>query len=47
MAQHNQEIIKMCIPVSTNIPIKVLLASPTIHKTSTKHELSDNALTHI
>ena len=49
MAQHNHEheIIKVCIPLSTNIPIEILPASPTIHKTTTKHKISDNALTHI
>ena len=47
MAQHNHEIIKVCIPVSTNIPIEMSPASPTIHKTPTKHEISNNALTHI
>ena len=30
-----------------NIPIKTSPASPTIHKTLTKHEISDNALIHI
>ena len=39
----NQEIIKVCIPVST----KMSPTSPAIHKTPTKHEISDNALTHI
>ena len=49
MAQrnHEHEIIKVCIPVSTNIPIEISPASPTIQKTTTKHEISDNALTHI
>ena len=43
MAQHNHEDMKVCIPVSTNIPIE-MFAFPTIHKTATKHEISDNAL---
>ena len=49
MAQYNHEheIIKVYIPVSTNIPIEISPASPTIHKTTTKHEISGNALTHI
>ena len=49
MAQHNHEheIIKVYIPVSTNIPIEISPASPTIHKTTTKHEISGNALSHI
>ena len=49
MAQHNheQEIIKVCIPVSTNIHIEISLASATIQKIPIKHEISDNALTHI
>ena len=47
MAQHNQEIIKVCIKVSTNVPKEMSPASPTTHKTPIKHELSDNALTHI
>ena len=47
MAQHNQEIIKVCIPVSTNIPIEMLRSSHTINKIPTKHEISDNALTYI
>ena len=47
MVQNNQEIIKVCIPVSTNIPIEILPASPAINKTPTKHQISDNALTHI
>ena len=47
MAQHNQEIIKVCLPVSTNIAIEMSPASPTIHKTLTKHKISDSALTHI
>ena len=46
MAQHNQDIIKVCIPVSTNTPKEMSPASPTIHKTSTKHVIFDNALTH-
>ena len=44
MTQHNHEIIKVFIPVSTNIPIEMSPASPTIHKTPTKHEISNNAL---
>ena len=46
MAQYNHEheIIKVCVPVSTNITIEMSLASRPIHKTSTKHEISDNAL---
>ena len=47
MVQHNQEINKVCIPVSTNIPIEMSPTSPTIHKTPTKYEISDNAFTHI
>ena len=47
MAQHNQEIINVCIPVSASIPIEMSTASPTIQKTPTKHEVSDNALTRI
>ena len=47
MPQHNQEIIKVCILVSTNIPIEMLPPSPKIHKTPPKHEISDNTLTHI
>ena len=46
MAQHNQDIIKVCIPVSTNTPIEMSPGSPTIHKTSTKHVIFDNGLTH-
>ena len=46
MAQHNQEIIKVCVPVSTNIPIELSPASPKIHKTPTKHKISDNAFTY-
>ena len=37
----------MCIPVSASIPIEMSTASPTIQKTPTKHEVSDNALTRI
>ena len=49
MAQDNPEhkIIKVCIPVSTNMPIEISPASSTIYKTTAKHEISDNALTHI
>ena len=47
MAQHNQETIKVCIPVSTKIPIELSPASPMIHKTPTKLEISDTALSHI
>ena len=47
MVQHNQEIIKVCIPVSTNTPTEMSPTSPTIHKTPTKYEISDNAFTHI
>ena len=49
MAQHNHEheIIKECIPVSTNITIEISPASPTIQKTKTKHEIFNNVLTHI
>ena len=47
IAQHNQEIIKVLIPVSMNIPVEMSPTSPTIHKTPTKHEISDNALIHI
>ena len=49
MAQHNHEheIIKECIPVSTNITIEISPASPTIQKTKTKHEIFDNVLTQI
>ena len=47
MAQNNQEIIKVCIPVPTNIPTEISPASPAIYKTPTKHEISDNVLTHI
>ena len=35
----------MCIPVSTNILIEILPASPMIYKAQTKHKISDNALT--
>ena len=45
--QHNQEIIIVRIPVSTNLPIEMSPPSPKIHKTPPKHEISDNALTHI
>ena len=44
---HNQEIIKMLILVSTNLPIEMSLPSPKIHKTPPKHKISDNTLTHI
>ena len=46
MAQHNHEheIIKMCIPVSTSMPVEMSPGSPTLHKTPTKHEISDKAL---
>ena len=47
MAQYNHDTIKVCIPVSTNLPIEMSPASPTIHKTPTKHIISDNDLTHI
>ena len=47
MAHHNQEIIKVHIPVSTNVPIEMSPASNKLHKTPLKHEISDNALTHI
>ena len=47
MAQHNQEIIKVRILVSTNVPIEMSPASPKIHKTPPKQEISDNAPTHI
>ena len=47
MVQHNQEIIKVCIPVSTNTPTEMSPTSPTIHKTPTKYEIFDNAFTHI
>ena len=46
MAQHNPEIIKVRIPISTNITIEMSPTSPTIRKTPTKHK-SDNAFTHI
>ena len=47
MAQYNHDTIKVCIPVSTNLPIEMSPASPTIHKTPTKHEISYNARTQI
>ena len=47
MVRYNQEIIKGCIPVSTNVPIEMSSVSPKIHKTPTKHEISDNALAHM
>ena len=47
MAQHNPEIVKVRIPVSTNVPIEMSPPSPKIHKTPPKHEISDNALTHM
>ena len=47
MAHHNQEIIIVHIPVSTNLPIEMSPTSRKIHKTPPKHEISDNALTHI
>ena len=47
MAHYNQEIVKVRVPVSTNMPIKMLPASPTIHKCLTKHEIFDNTLTYI
>ena len=47
MAHHNQEIIEVCIPVLTNIPVEMSPPSHMIHKTPTKHEISDNTLTHI
>ena len=37
----------MGIPVSTNVPIEMSPTSPKIHKTPPKHEISDNALTHM
>ena len=46
MTKHNQKIIKVCIPVLTNIPIEIP-AYPTINKNPTKHEISDNAVTYI
>ena len=45
--QCKQEIIKVRIPVSTNVPIEMSPASPKIHKTPPKHKISDYALTHI
>ena len=41
MAQHNHEheIIKVCIPVSMNVPIEILPASPTIHTTTTTQNI--------
>ena len=47
MTQNNQEIINLCITVSTIIPIEMSPGSPTIHKTPTNHEISDNALINI
>ena len=47
MARYNQEIIKVYIPVSTDILVEMSPASPTRHKTPTKNKISDNALTYI
>ena len=45
--QHNQEIIIVRIPVSTNVPIEMSPPSPKIHTITPKHEISNNVLTHI
>lgn len=47
MARYNQEIIKVYIPVSTDILVEMSPASPTRHKTPTKYKISENALTYI
>ena len=47
MVHHNHEIIKVSIPVLPNVPIEMSSASSNIHKTPSKHKMSDNALTHI
>ena len=46
MAQHNQENIKACIPVSTKLRMEMSPPYPTIHKTPQNMKY-DNALTQI